>query len=70
MHTKFLLGFICLMLFVCWGCSSLHKASRSPMGTMDAEVIGPKGEVILFYKENDKIVVKQCEDHVDLEYER
>ena len=67
MHTKFLLGFVCLMLFVCWGCSSLHKASRSPMGTMDAEVIGPKGEVILFDKENDKIVVKQCEDRVDLE---
>ena len=72
MHTKFLLGFICLMLFVCWGCSSLHKADRSPMGTMDAEVIGPKGEVILFYKENvlligNVIVVKQCEDHVDLE---
>ena len=67
MHTNFFLGFICLMSFVCWGCSSLHKASHSPTGTTDAKMIGPKGEVILFDKENDKIVVKQCEDHVDLE---
>ena len=66
-HKKLFLGFICLTLFICWGCSSLHKVSRSPMGTTDAKMIGPKSEVILFDKENDKIVVKQCEDHVDLE---
>ena len=34
---------------------------------MDAGVIGPKAEVILFYKDHNKIVVKQCENYTVLE---
>lgn len=40
---------------------------RLPAGIMSAGVIGNKGEVILFYKDKSKIVVKHCEDYTILE---
>ena len=49
------------------GCSRLNKTSRYP--TMALGLIGPKGEVILFYKERNQIVVKQCENYTVLKLE-
>ena len=49
------------------GCSRLNKTSRYP--TMALGLIGPKGEVILFYKERNRIVVKQCENYTVLKLE-
>ena len=41
-------------------------ASFAFAGSMDVGLIGPKGEVILFYKEGDLITVKECVDHTIL----
>ena len=49
------------------GCSRLNKTSRYP--TMAVGLIAPKGEVILFYKEHNQIVVKQCENYTVLKLE-
>ena len=66
MQRIYLLGLLSLTMLTWWGCSSFNGSSRYPTGTMDAGIIGPKGEVILFYKESSKIVVKQCEDYTVL----
>jgi hypothetical protein len=63
---KYFLGLMSVTMLTWWGCSSFNETSRYPAGTMDAEIIGQKGEVILFYRENSKIVVKQCEDYTVL----
>lgn len=65
MQRRIRLSFLFLIVLMWWGCSGL-KTVRDPAGAMDAGIVGPKGEVILFYKKNHKIVVKQCEDHTIL----
>ena len=52
------LGFFVLTMFVVLGCSSLNAG--------DAGLIGPKGEVALFFKQDNRIVVKQCADYTVL----
>ena len=42
-------------------------ASFAFAGPMDVGLIGPKGEVILFYKEGDLITIKECVNHTTLE---
>ena len=56
------LGFLVLTMLVVLGCSGL--AGRNP--AMDAGLIGPKGEVALFFKQDGRIVVKQCTDYTVL----
>ena len=48
-----------------WGCSS-RNLKRPLAGAMDAGIVGPEGEVIVFYKEMGNIVIKECEDHTTL----
>ena len=48
-----------------WGCSS-RNLKRPLAGAMDAGIVGPEGEVIVFYKEKGNIVIKECEDHTTL----
>ena len=56
------LGFWVLTMFVVLGCSGLGR--RALAG--DAGLIGPSGEVALFFKEGNRIVVKQCGDYTVL----
>jgi len=61
MYRVYFLVFLSSTVFLLWGCSSFNKTNRYP--AMDAGVIDNRtGEVILFYKEGDKIVIKQCKD--------
>ena len=62
-----LLGFLLFTMLIGQGCSRLNKTSRYP--TMAVGLIGSKGEVILFYKEHNQIVVKQCENYTVLKLE-
>ncbi|MFN7454631.1 MAG: formylglycine-generating enzyme family protein, partial [Pseudobdellovibrionaceae bacterium] len=43
-----------------------NSAERKLAGLMDAGIVGPNGEVILFYKSANKIVIQQCEDYTVL----
>ena len=64
MQKYYLLGFLFFTMLIEQGCSRLNKVERDP--AMMVGLIGPKGEAILFYKEHDKIVVKQCENYTVL----
>ena len=59
MRKTFSLGLLAVMAVSWWGCSRLNTASRY---LADAGVIGPDGEVILFFRKGDNIVVQQCKD--------
>jgi hypothetical protein len=48
------------------GCSHLQSSIRIPASEKDVGVIGPKGEVILFYREGDFIIVKNCDPNTIL----
>ena len=63
----FYLGFAVFLILTGGGCSTLKGLKRQIAGFLDVESIGPKGEVILFYKEGDLITVKECVDHTILE---
>jgi hypothetical protein len=46
------------------GCShgdKVHHSGRLPASVKDVGVVGPDGEVLLYYREGDFIVVKACE---------
>ncbi len=47
-----------------WAGSSFIEAGRYLPGFMGGGIVGFKGEVIFFYKESDKIVVKQCSERL------
>ena len=64
MQKYYLLGFLFFTMLIEQGCSRPNKVERDP--AMMVGLIGPKGEGILFYKEHDKIVVKQCENYTVL----
>ena len=64
-RKKFILVLCSLVVLTWWGCSS-RNLNRPPAGAMDSGIVGPKGEVILFYEEKGNIVVKECEDHTVL----
>ena len=63
----FYLGFVFFLILIGGGCSTLKGLKRQIAGFLDVGTIGPKGEVILFYKEGDLITVKECADHTILE---
>jgi len=42
------------------------KAGRKMAGALDAGIVGPNGEVILFYKNGNNIIIQQCEDNTVL----
>ena len=63
----FYLGFAVFLILTGGGCSTLKGLKRQIAGFLDVVSIGPKGEVILFYKEGDLITVKECVDHTILE---
>ena len=56
---RFYLGFAVFLILTSGGCSTLKGLSRQIAGFLDVGLIGPKGEVILFYKEGDLITVKE-----------
>ena len=63
----FYLGFAIFLILTGGGCSTFKGLKRQIAGFLDVVSIGPKGEVILFYKEGDLITVKECVDHTILE---
>ncbi len=46
--------------------NSPSPSTRKLAGDLDAGIVGPNGEVILFYKQGQNIVIKQCEDNTVL----
>lgn len=48
------------------GCSHVQDSKRIPASVKDVGVIGPDGDVILFYKEGDYIIVKNCDPNTIL----
>lgn len=60
--------FFCALLssLVLTGCSQIHYTKRIPASVKDVGVIGPNGEVILYYKEGDYIIVKACDPNTIL----
>ena len=67
LKSKFSFLLLAVASLTWWGCSSVSETSRYPAGTMDAGIIGPKGEVVLFYKDDGKIIIKHCEDYTNLQ---
>ncbi|MFZ4715886.1 MAG: DUF1566 domain-containing protein [Bacteriovoracaceae bacterium] len=49
------------------GCSHVQDSKRIPASVKDVGVIGPDGDVILFYREGDYIIVKNCDPYTILE---
>jgi len=43
-------------------------AVRTLAGQLDAGIVGPNGEVILFFKTGNKIVIQRCEDYTVLNF--
>ncbi len=43
-----------------------NPTARKLAGDLDAGIVGPNGEVILFYKNGNQIVIQQCEDNTVL----
>lgn len=48
------------------GCSHVQDTKRIPASVKDVGVIGPDGDVILFYKDGDYIIVKACDPNTVL----
>jgi hypothetical protein len=57
---------VLLSTVVLIGCSRVQHTKRVPSSILDVGVIGPRGEVILYYKEGDKIIVKSCDPNTVL----
>lgn len=58
--------FSALLLGVLIGCSHVQDSKRIPASVKDVGVIGPDGEVLLYYKEGDYIIVKACDPNTIL----
>ena len=63
MRRIIFLGSLVVMAIGWWGCSGRSFLLRNP--AWDSGVVGPDGEVIIFYKENNKIVIKECASFMD-----
>jgi hypothetical protein len=48
------------------GCSHVQDSKRIPASVKDVGLIGPDGDVILFYKDGDYIIVKNCDPNTIL----
>ena len=59
MRKTFSLGLLAVMAVSWWGCSRLNTTNRY---LADVGVVGPDGEVILFFRKGDNIVVQRCKD--------
>ena len=59
MRKALCLGLLTVMAVSWWGCSRLNTTNRY---LADVGVIGSGGEVILFFRQGDNIVVQQCKD--------
>ncbi|MCY4643827.1 MAG: formylglycine-generating enzyme family protein [Bacteriovoracales bacterium] len=62
MRKSNLIGFYVAIFLITWGCST----SLQRHVAWDAGLIGPEGEVILFYKKDQKIVIRPCERYTVL----
>jgi hypothetical protein len=63
---KYTLFSALLSVGVLIGCSHGEYSKRIPASVKDVGVIGPDGEVILYYKEGDYIIVKACDPNTIL----
>ncbi|MGE3610356.1 MAG: DUF1566 domain-containing protein [Bacteriovoracaceae bacterium] len=63
---KYTLFSALLSVGVLIGCSHVQDTKRIPASVKDVGVIGPEGEVILYYKEGDYIIVKACDPNTIL----
>ena len=61
------LRFAMLLILTGGGCSTLKGLKRQIAGALDAGLIDSKGEVILFYKDGNSIIIKECVDLTILE---
>lgn len=63
---KYKLLSVLLVVGVLVGCSHMNGSKRIPASVKDVGVIGPDGEVILYYKDGDYIIVKACDPNTIL----
>ncbi|MFP5387376.1 MAG: DUF1566 domain-containing protein [Bacteriovoracia bacterium] len=57
---------VLLAMGVLFGCSHFQDTKRIPAAIRDVGVIGPDGEVILYYREGDYIIVRLCDPNTIL----
>lgn len=58
MTLRFLSALLSMGVLI--GCSHMQDTKRFPASVNDIGIIGPSGEVLLYYKEGDFIIVKNC----------
>jgi hypothetical protein len=63
---KFMVISALLSVAMLVGCSHVQDSKRLPASVTDVGVIGPDGDVILFYKDGDYIIVKSCDPNTIL----
>ena len=56
----FYLGFAVFLILTGGGYATFKGLKRQIAGALDAEFVGPEGEIILFYKEGNLITIKEC----------
>ena len=66
-NKRYLLRYVSLVLLSLWGGFQSYNINRYPAGTSDVSVVGPKGEVTLFYKDGHHIAIKRCKDFTILQ---
>lgn len=65
MKKLFIFG-IFLVIGVLIGCSHMNESKRVPASVKDVGVIGPDGDVLLYYKDGDYIIVRACKAYTVL----
>jgi len=63
---KFMVFAAALSVAMLVGCSHVQDSKRIPASVKDVGVIGPDGDVILFYKDGDYIIVNNCDPNTIL----
>ena len=62
MRKIFFLGLLVVMTMSWWGCSRLNTTNTIKRYPSDVGLVGPDGEVILFFRKGGSVVVQQCKD--------
>ncbi len=64
MKFNLLCSFLSIAVLI--GCAQVQNSARIPAAIKDVGVIGPDGEVILYYREGDYIIVRACDNYTVL----
>ena len=59
---KYFFGLSLFAVFLIWWWNNFGLPGRHPTAVRDVNVIGSRGEVVLFYRNGQNVQIKQCED--------